>query len=95
MLFNPYPSGGYQCKITTSQGTISVRTGAVGLFTTNDEPYEVRYPDGEVQGRQTADDIFSYIRAMNKPDELSDLIDKYELAKQSDSQPPHRDKENK
>lgn len=67
MLFSPYPYGGYQCKINTSKGTIYVRTGAVGLFITQKEPYEVRYPNGEIRGRQTADDIFNYIKALNRP----------------------------
>jgi hypothetical protein len=63
MLFRPYNKNGFQCTIPTRRGNISVRFGGHGLFTTEDKPYEVRYPTGEIKGRQTADDIFNYVKA--------------------------------
>lgn len=63
MIFEPYPYGGYQCKMKTIKGIISVRYGDHGLFTNNNKPYEVWYPDrDEPDGYQTADDIWNYIK---------------------------------
>jgi len=63
MIFVPYLYGGYQCKMKTKRGIISVRCGSDTLFTSKDEPYEVWYPDrDEPNGYQTADDIWKYIR---------------------------------
>lgn len=66
MLFKPYEFGGYQALIDTPSGQISVRFGGHGLFTSESGPYEVRYPDGEVRGCQTSDDIFTYVKSTIK-----------------------------
>lgn len=66
MVFKEYPTGGYQCLIETKAGWISVRYGSNLLFTESDKPYEVWYPtEDEPTGYQTANDIFTYIDALN------------------------------
>ena len=62
MTFVPYPHGGYQCKMKVSKGIVSVRCDSHYLFTNDEGPYEVWYPDrDEPNGYQTADDIWKYI----------------------------------
>jgi len=71
MLFVPYMCGsyGWQCKINTKLGVISVRFGGHGLLTDEQRPYEVYYPtEDSPSGFQTADDIWNYI---NKHIELT------------------------
>lgn len=63
-LFTPYEYGGYQCKIDTKSGVLSIRFGGHGLFC-DEGTYEVRYPNGEVKGDQTSDDIYKYIETMS------------------------------
>lgn len=68
MLFKPYGNfefDGYQCKIETPNGTISVRCECSTLFIDTERPYEVWYPDDDAPiGYQTANDIFNYIKRM-------------------------------
>ena len=65
MEFYPYPTGGYQCRMKVKTGIISVRFGGHGLFTSEEGPYEVWYPDRDTpDGDQTADDIWNYIKAL-------------------------------
>lgn len=72
MLFEPYMQDGYQCKIQTILGVISVRYGGVGLITDKDRPYEVCYPQqGSTTGYQTADDIFNYIKIISKWEKIN------------------------
>lgn len=59
-LFKPYEYGGFQCKIETKKGIISIRFGGHGLFC-KDGTYEVRYPNGDVIGDQSPDDIYKYL----------------------------------
>ena len=68
MIFIPYKVNsddepdGYQCKIKTPKGVISVRYKGHALMANEGEPYEVWYPtDGTPTGYQTANDIFNYI----------------------------------
>lgn len=62
MIFLPYMDDGYQCKMNTSSGIISVRFNGAGLFADNERPYEVWYPTEDApNGYQTADDIWDYI----------------------------------
>jgi hypothetical protein len=65
MLFVPYEngSGGWQCKINTQIGVISVRLGGWGLTTTPEFPYEVWYPtEKSPTEKQSASDIWGYIK---------------------------------
>ena len=66
MIFKPYMNDGYQCKMKISKGVISVRYGGKYLFTDEQHPYEVWYPDkDEPEGYQTPDDIWNYIDVNN------------------------------
>ena len=57
----------WQCKMELRSGVISVRFGGYGLFTDSERPYEVWYPENDSPtGYQTADDIWSYIKSLNK-----------------------------
>jgi carbon monoxide dehydrogenase subunit G len=63
MVFYPYETDGYQCKMKIKAGTISVRFSGRSLFTDLDHPYEVWYPtDYGPTGYQTAEDIWNYIK---------------------------------
>jgi len=62
MVFEPYEFGGFQCKMEVPSGVISVRYKGHGLFTDEEHPYEVYYPDEDAPtGYQTVDDIWKYI----------------------------------
>ena len=63
-VFKPYETmGGWQCKIETSKGTLSIRYGGRGLLVEPDKPYEVWYPDEDAPTpRQTSEEIWDYIK---------------------------------
>jgi len=57
---------GYQCKMKVQTGIISVRYKGYGLFTNENKPYEVWYPeDNAPTGYQTADNIWNYIKKIS------------------------------
>lgn len=63
MKFKPYPGGGWQAKLPTKIGNVSVRYGSDYLFTDAARPYEVWYPTNEEPtGYQTASDIKAYVK---------------------------------
>jgi len=72
MLFEPYQFpddeiDGFQCKMKVSTGIISVRHKGRNLSTDKDGIYEVWYPEDDTPvGYQTADDIWNYIKKINK-----------------------------
>lgn len=71
MIFEPYMpeyrENAWRCVMEVSTGKISVRFGGRGLFTDNNRPYEVWYPEDDTPtGYQTADDIWDYINSLNK-----------------------------
>jgi len=73
--FEPYPEdlgGGWQAKIETRFGLVSVRYGSEMLLTTDEKPFEVRY-NGDVWACQDEKDIYYFIQTGEIPDETKAL----------------------